>query len=138
MIKIQQVAKFGRKFIDLKIAISGAIVMGGTVFAINYFSTANLGGSLTAALKQGTYTFFFGGVLMKSCEILATIIQKRTLAILLSMLLPSIFTLLLTFAMHSLKGTPKPFESTLPTLIIIPATAIWGFMKRKQSERQKA
>jgi hypothetical protein len=36
--------------------------------------------------------------------------------------------------MHNLKGTPKPLESTIPTTIIIPATAIWGFKKRKESD----
>ncbi len=138
MNKIQQALRLGRKLIDFKIAISGAIVMGGIVFSINYFSTANLAGSITAALKQGTYTFILGGVLMKSCELLATSIQRRTLAILASVLIPSVFTLLLTFAMHSLKGTPKPVESTLPTLIIIPATAIWGFLKRRQIDQKRA
>jgi hypothetical protein len=36
--------------------------------------------------------------------------------------------------MHQLKGTPKPLESTIPTLIIIPATAILGFKKRNQMD----
>ena len=137
MIKLQQFAKFGQKFIDFKIAISGAIVMGGIVFSINYSATHELTGSLTAALKQGSYTFIFGGILMKSCELIAITIQKRKLAILGSMLIPSVFTLLLTFAMHSMKGTPKPFESTLPTLIIIPATLVWGVRKRKVLDRKQ-
>jgi hypothetical protein len=137
MIKLRQAARTVRKFIDVKIAVSGAIVMGGIVFSINYSATHELTGSLTAALKQGTYTFFFGGVLMKSCELLATSIQRRTLAILASTIIPSVFTLLLTYCMHSMKGTPKPFESTLPTLIIIPATAIWGFISRGKQDRKQ-
>ena len=135
MSKLRQAARMVKKFIDLKIAVSGAIVMGGIVFSINYSATHELTGSLTAALKQGTYTFFFGGILMKSCELLATSIQRRTLAIFSSVIIPSVFTLLLTFAMHSMKGTPKPFESTLPTLIIIPTTAIWGFISRNKRDR---
>jgi hypothetical protein len=135
MIKLRKAVKTARKFIDVKIAVSGAIVMGGIVFTINYSATHGLTGSLTAALKQGTYTFFFGGILMKSCELLATSILPRTLAILSSVIIPSVFTLLLTFVLHSMKGTPKPFESTLPTLIIIPATAIWGFICRKKLDR---
>lgn len=135
MINIQKVVRNGRKFIDYKIAVSGAIVMGGIVFSINYSATHELTGSLTAALKQGTYTFFFGGVLMKSCELLATGIQRRAIAILASVFIPSVFTLLLTFVLHSMKGTPKPLESTLPTLIIIPATAIWGYLSREKQDR---
>jgi hypothetical protein len=53
-------------------------------------------------------------------------------AILASVIIPSVLTLILTYTMHNLKGTPKPLESTIPTVIIIPATAIWGFKKRNQ------
>ncbi len=136
MHKLQQAAIFGRKFIDYKIGIAGAMVMGGIVFAINYTSTHEIAGSTTAALKQGAYTFIFGGTLMKACEFLATNIQKRTIALAASVLIPSVFTLILTFTMHNLKGTPKPIESTIPTLIIIPATAIWGFIKRRKLDRK--
>ena len=132
MPKIKRAVKFIQKFIDYKIGIAGAIVMGGIVFSINYFTTYETFGSLTAAIKQGTYTFLFGGTLMKGCEYLATTIRKRTMAIILSVLVPSVITLILTFTMHRLKGTPKPMESTVPTLIIIPATAIWGYKKRNQ------
>lgn len=131
MIKIKQLVKFSYKFIDYKIGIAGAIVMGGIVFGINFFSTHEIGPSITAALKQGAYTFFLGGALMKSCEYLATSIEKRILAIVASVVIPSAVTLILTFTMHNLKGTPKPLESTLPTLIIIPATVVWGIQKRK-------
>jgi len=132
---IWQTVNSGRRFIDYRIGFAGAIVMGVIVFGINYFSAHELTGSITASLKQGLYTFIFGGTLMKGCEYLATRIQKRTLAIAASVVIPSVLTLLLTFGMHSLKGTPKPLESTMPTLIIIPATAIWGFNRRKLSDK---
>jgi hypothetical protein len=131
---LQKLANTGQKFIDYKIGIAGAIVMGGIVFGINYFTTHEITGSVTAAIKQGSYTFLFGGTLMKGCEYLATTIRNRTHAIILSVLVPSIITLILTFTMHQLKGTPKPLESTYPTLIIIPATAIWGYKKRNQMD----
>lgn len=134
MIIIGQIVKSGQRFIDYKIGIAGAIVMGGIVYAINYFSTSDIAGSFTASLKQGMYTFILGGTLMKSCEYLATNIKKRSLAIVASVVIPSVITLLLTFSMHNLKGTPKPFASTIPTMIIVPATAIWGLKKRKQQE----
>ena len=116
-------------------AIYGAFVMGTIVFCINYFSTYETIGSLTASLKQGTYTFLLGGLLMKGCEQLATRIEKKELAIAAAVLVPSIVTLVLTFFVHSLKGTPKPLESTIPTTIIIPATWVWGIMKRKESDK---
>jgi hypothetical protein len=122
------------KFIDFRIGLAGAIVMGGIVFGINYFYTHQLAVSITASLKQATYTFIFGGMLMRACEYIATNIRKRVWAFVLSVAIPSIFTLLLTYTVHSLKGTPKPMESTIPTTIIIPATAVWGLKKRKKME----
>jgi len=137
MIKLQKTAKSAQKFIDYKIGFAGAIVMGGIVLGINYFSTHEISGSITAAIKQGSYTFIFGGTLMKGCEYLATNIKKRRLAIVASIVIPSVFTLLLTFGLHNLKGTPKPIASTIPTLIIIPATAVWGARKRNQMDQKK-
>ncbi|GAB1451230.1 hypothetical protein MASR2M47_12860 [Draconibacterium sp.] len=134
MVKLSQVSKTVQKFIDYKIGVAGAIVMGGIVFGINYFSTHEIMGSTTAALKQGAYTFLFGGTLMKGCEYLATSIKKRSVAIISSIVIPSVLTLILTYTMHNFKGTPKPLESTIPTTIIIPATGIWGFKKRNQQD----
>jgi len=136
MIKLQKTAKSAQKFIDYKIGFAGAIVMGGIVLGINYFSAHEISGSITAAIKQGSYTFIFGGTLMKGCEYLATNIKKRRLAIVASIVIPSVFTLLLTFGLHNLKGTPKPIASTIPTLIIIPATAVWGVRKRNQMDHK--
>ncbi len=133
---IKPILMYGSRFIDYKMGIAGAFVMGGIVFAINYFSTEEITGSITAALKQGSYTFLLGGSLMKSCEYLATRINPRYFAIALSVIIPSVFTLFLTYKMHQLKGTPKPVESTIPTVIIIPATAIWGWKKRKQLDAE--
>jgi hypothetical protein len=37
------------------------------------------------------------------------------------------------YGMHNLKGTPEPEKFTIPTIItVIPATAIWGYKKRKR------
>lgn len=129
---IKKALKFGSRYIDYKMGIAGSVVMGGLVFCINYFPTHNVWGSITAGAKQGAYTFVFGGILMKGCETIAKGINNKYLAIGMSVLIPSVITLTLTFIMHNLKGTPRPFESTLPTLIIIPATAVWGYMKRRE------
>lgn len=123
------------KVIDFRIGFAGGLVMGIVVYLINYYSTGNLTGSLTAALKQAVYTFFFGGLIMKMSENIAIWINPKTLAIILSMVVPSIVSLGLTFGLHSLKGTPKPLESTIPTAIfVIPSTLIWGIINRKRKE----
>ncbi len=129
-VSIKKIIDFGSKFIDYKIGILGAGFMGLLVFVINYNATHELSGSLTAASKQGGYTFFFGGSVMKGCEYLAITIKKQSLALAAAIIIPSVITLSLTFGLHKLKGTPLPIESTLPTLLIIPATAIWGYKKR--------
>ena len=120
------------RYFDFKIGISGALVMGFAVFCINYYSTYLTSESLTAALKQGAYTFLFGGLLMKSCEYIATHIKTALWAIILAVCIPSVITLILTYSLHLMKGTPKPLESTIPTLVIIPATAVWAIMNRRK------
>jgi len=116
----------------------GAGVMGGIVFGINYYETHEIFGSTTAALKQGSYTFLFGGAVMKGCEYLATKINNKTKAIISSVVIPSLISISLTYGMHNLKGTPKPEESTIPTIVmVIPATAFWGYRKRKQLDTKE-
>lgn len=132
MLNFKKIASAGSNFIDYKMGIAGAIIMAIVVFFINFYSTDNTAGSITAALKQGTYTFLFGGILMKGCENLATKIRVKYLALVASVIIPSALTLFLTYELHHFKGTPKPVESTLPTLVIIPATAIWGYKKRRE------
>ena len=135
MVKLQKAANSTHQFIDYKIGFTGAIFLGGVVFGINYFSTHEITVSVTTDLKQGRYTFLLGGIFMKGCENLATKIKKRRLAIVASVIIPSALTLVLTYTMHNFKGTPKPLASTIPTMLIIPATAVWGYRKRKYSEK---
>ena len=136
---LKQLIKYGRKYIDYRMGIYGAIVMATIVFGINYYGTQNTFGATTAALKQGTYTFFFGGVIMRMSERLATEVGKRTLALILACVVPSMVSLTLTFGMHNLKGTPKPLASTIPTAIfVIPSTLIWGLMNRKRMDRSES
>jgi hypothetical protein len=112
----------------------GAGVLAGIVFVINYRGTHELTGASTAALKQGTYTFLFGGIIMRGCENLATRISKQSVALAAATVIPSAVAICLTFGVHNLKGTPKPIESTIPTAVfVIPSTAIWGYRKRKQN-----
>jgi len=117
--------------------MAGAIVMAVIVFSINYYGLHDWRGASTAALKQGTYTFFFGGVIMKMSERLATGIHQRTVALIAACVVPSLISLSLTFGVHSMKGTPKPVKSTIPTAIfVIPSTAVWGRMNRKKMDAE--
>ena len=106
--------------------------MGITVFCINYFITYVAFDSMTASIKQASYTFFLGGFFMKGAEYIAIHIKKFNLAIFLAVVYPlKSITLLLTYGMHLFKGTPAPLASTIPTLAIVPATLIWSIKKRK-------
>ncbi|MDP3882275.1 MAG: hypothetical protein Q8Q31_05350 [Nanoarchaeota archaeon] len=130
----RRISDFGSKFIDYKMGLIGAGIMSSLVFGVNYYETQELLGSSTAALKQAAYTFFVGGLIIKSCEYLATRIKNKSSAIANAIILPSALTLTLTYGMHNLKGTPEPERSTIPTIVIIPATAYWATRKRRQHD----
>ncbi len=128
----------GRKYIDYRMGIIGSLIMGSIVFYINYHSTEmqfgqpDVAGAVTAALKQATYTFFFGGFIMKLSERIATSVRLLFPAILLGCIVPAFIAVSLTFGLHSLKGTPEPVKSTIPTLIlIVPGTLVWGVFQRR-------
>ena len=128
--------KTRNKYFDFKIGLAGGIVMGIIVYFINHNATSDFINSFIAALKQGVYTFLFGGAIMKLCEIIAIKIKPYLPAIFFAMLIPSFVSLILTFGVHSLKGTPRPVESTIPTAIfVIPSTLIWGYIKHKRTSR---
>jgi hypothetical protein len=129
----RSVANICSQFIDYKMGAAGAIVMGVIVFGVNYYGAHEVTGASTAALKQATYTFLFGGIIMRTCETLATKINKQWIALMSAILIPSAVAVGLTFGVHSLKGTPKPVASTIPTaILVVPSTVVWGFRKRKQ------
>ena len=133
---VRRVAVFGSRFIDYKMGFMGAGVMGCIVFGINYYGSYELYGATTAAMKQLVYTFLFGGVIMRGCEYLATRIRKQALALAAAIIIPSAVSIGFTFGVHSMKGTPKPVESTIPTaVLVIPSTAVWGYRKRKHAHK---
>ena len=118
-------------FFDPKMGSIGALILGTAVFFINYDHGLIWG--LTAALKQATFTFFVGGMITRLCENIASAIKNDRKAIFVAVLIPTMISLILTYMVHSLKGTPEPLNSTIPTLLMAP----WGFLwwalrKRKQ------
>ena len=144
---VKRLLNYGKRYVDYRMGIIGALVMAIVVFSINYFGRPIpleyqdhlMFWSGIAALKQGTYTFFFGGVIMKGAERFATEVSKRGLALFLACIVPSLVSITLTFTMHSLKGTPRPLESTIPTLFFVfPSTAVWGYINRKRMDKKSA
>jgi uncharacterized membrane protein required for colicin V production len=121
------------EFIDIKMGFAGAIFMGSLVFWINY--EHGWDESLTAALKQFFYTLFFGGLFVKMAENLAVGKRSRIMGILYGGIIPMLITAVLTYTVHSIKGTPEPFYSTLPTIIFgwISFTT-WAWLKTKESD----
>ena len=125
------------KYFDPIMGMVGGLIMGGIVYIIN--SDHGVGPALIAAAKQTTYTFFAAGVTMKLSENLATYPRNRQLANLASVVIPTIVTVGLTYVVHSLKGTPEPFESTIPAMILSPLGFIWwNYKKRKQQKAMLA
>jgi hypothetical protein len=115
---LQRVTRLAGKFIDFPSAFAGAVIMGVLVGYINRKFGA--WPASTAAMKQAVYTFLFGGMLTKLLYVLAGRIPGKFTSIIISALIVTIITVILVYAVHSLKGTPMPFESTLPTAILAP------------------
>ena len=121
------------RFFDLKMGIAGALFLGAIVFFINV--DHGYMPATTAALKQGAYTFLMGGVIMKLCENLAIRYSNRSLSLVLAVTIPVIVTTLATFLVHSLRGTPEPLNSTIPTVLFgAPSFTVWAIRKRRKLE----
>lgn len=111
--------------------IAGGVFMGTIVFFINFDHGAGL--ALIAATKQATYTFFAGGTITRFSENIAAYFLNKYVAIFLAILIPSTIAVTLTYIVHSMKGTPEPFNSTIPTMILAPLGFLWwSTRKRKQ------
>lgn len=121
---------FGARYIDYATAWKAALVLGAIVWAINLSHGALA--ALPAAAKQAAYTFFVAGFVVRLCEALAVKPAPRLLALLSATLVPSCVAIGLTYLVHSLRGTPEPLLSTIPTILMAPpAFFVWGWRKRR-------
>jgi predicted neutral ceramidase superfamily lipid hydrolase len=133
-LKIPALIRKAKKYVDFRMGALGALVMAAIVFMVNYCKTHEILGSTTASVKQFVYTLIFGGVIIRTCENLAVRINKERTALFLAVLIPSLTAIILTFLVHSMRGTPHPLASTIPTgILVIPTTAIWGKRKRNRA-----
>ena len=122
---------------DVATAWKAALFLGLVVFVINLSHGALA--ALPAALKQATYTFFVSGFIVRLCERLAKNPAAAWRALSLATLLPSGIAIGLTYLLHSMKGTPEPFYSTVPTALMeFPAFAVWGWRARHSAAEDPA
>lgn len=106
------------RFIDIPTAIAGGIVMGVIVGLIN--RKFGFWPASTAAIKQAAYTFFFGGMLTKLLYLIQGKFRGKYPSIVFPALIVTTVTVVLVYIVHNMKGTPMPFESTVPTAILAP------------------
>ncbi|MBB3700100.1 hypothetical protein KMW28_14985 [Flammeovirga yaeyamensis] len=127
-----KVKDYLKKYVSIRYGLAGALFLGVMVFSINYYKSDHLMLSLTAALKQAAYTFLFGGYVSALCE---RYTEKKKY--ILAVLLPSCIAIGATFLVHSLKGTPNPVLSTIPTMVFAPLGFYFiGFRKRKELQKE--
>jgi len=123
---------FFLRYVDVSTAWKAALFLGVVVYVINF--SHGLLAALPAALKQAIYTFFVAGFILRLCENLAIQKSLGQLAFPLAVVIPSSIAIGLTYLLHSLKGTPEPFYSTLPTILMaFPSFSVWAWKKRKSS-----
>jgi hypothetical protein len=125
---------FAGKFIDFKVAMAGAVIMGLIVGVIN--RDFGFWPAMTAALKQAAYTFLFGGMITKLLYFIAGKIPGIFASAIISSLVVTFITVCLVFVVHSMKGTPLPLESTLPTAVLAPfGFAFLAYRRKKVDSR---
>jgi hypothetical protein len=123
------------KHIDYPAAVAGAIVLGSIVFVINYDHGWN--NAVLAAGKQAIYTFFAGGYMVRLNERIALALNPAIVAVPAGVLCAGGLAVSLTYLVHSLKGTPEPLNSTVPTMVLallgFTFLGVWARNQAKQS-----
>jgi hypothetical protein len=128
---ILRAVRYGARFIEYPVAFAGAMIMGAIVAFIN--RKYGFWPSTTAALKQAVYTFFFGGLLTRLLYSILNNFRGRVTSIIVSTITVTVITVILVYFVHTMKGTPMPFESTLPTAFLAPfgfSFLAWRKMRR--------
>ena len=130
---LRQLKDFGARYIDYSMAWKGALFLAVCAWLINL--PHGPVAALPAALKQATYTYFVAGFVTRLCERIAVRIERRSLALFAAVMIPSSIALGLTLLLHTLKGTPEPLRSVVPTLLTAPPAFFWwGRRKRLAHE----
>jgi len=122
-------------YIDFSMAWKGALFLAVIVWLINLPHGPIA--ALPAALKQAAYTYFVAGFITRLCQTLAVRIQHPGRALFLAVLVPSTIAVSLTLLLHTLKGTPEPIQSTIPTLLCAPPAFFWWGSKGRREMREQ-
>lgn len=118
------------EFLDLRMGLMGALFMGSLVFWINH--DHGYDEALIAGLKQLSYTFFFGGLFIKMAENIATTRKNRWWGVFIGGFAPMVLTAVMTYTVHTMKGTPEPFNSTIPTIVFgWMSFTFWSWLKTR-------
>ena len=126
------------RHIDYPAAVAGALVLGSIVLVINIDHGWSSG--LMAGAKQATYTFFAGGFMVRLNERIALALNPAAFAVLAGSLCAGGLAVALTFLVHSLRGTPEPFNSTVPTMVLalLGFTVLGARARHKQAQADTA
>lgn len=122
------------KYINLKTGFIGGVFLGSVVYWIN----ADFGWQLAgiAALKQGIYTWFFGGAIVKLCETISQRGERKWLSIMKGVAAASLIAITAILIVHHFKGTPRPFYSSLPVMTLAPLSfTVIGYRARRKLEK---
>lgn len=122
------------KHYDYRTGLLGAVIMGCIVYWIN--ADHGFWAAIPAALKQAAYTAIAGGILTRICERMAYYYKNISFALFMGSMVPSVIAVILTYCVHLIKGTPEPFNSTIPTMILAPISFLyWGWRMRRQRDK---
>ncbi len=140
-LNVKKAAAGVSKFLDIRMGLLGALFMGMIVYFINCDHGIFYG--IIAASKQALYTFFFGALFVRMAENIAVQHEDRIKAVVSGGIIPAALTSILTYLLHAIKGTPEPFNSTIPTMVLsLLSFSIWSYLKHtsvfvKESENPK-
>lgn len=118
------------RFFDLRMGGAGSIVMGVVVYYVNHEHGFSL--AIVASLKQAFYTFFIGSLLSKLCENLSISFENKLLAVAMAVFTTTALSAILTFILHSIKGTPETINSTLVTIALAAPGFLWWSLKQRR------
>lgn len=120
------------KYFDFKMGMLGALFMGTVIYHIN--SRYGVDQAYIAAIKEGSKSLMIGGITMKLCENISTAYENKKISKFVAVAIPTVISVGTTYLIHSLDGTPKPVESTLPSVMSAGTFVWWANRKRNQLE----